>query len=357
MTTTSEETLEGHAEPEPHGVVTSADELSDDTRSLMEGMIKESLTRDPEDEEPAEAPAAEEARAEAAAETPATEEPPAAEPVVDTSAHTDSMAKLAAREKEIDEKRLEMREAEKRITEHQQKLEEWKTDRISTLRGVMEVAGITDPEAQKAELATLYEEMTYNVLGVEPDAETSEAKKARAENARLKHQFEAFQKERAEADTRRTEEAEQAEVERQVGRAVESIGGYLSDSAHERPFLMVASSEPSKVIWSVLSEAAEQGQEITLKEAADKAEAHFKTEAEKYRSLLTTNDKAEQPEPSKQEAPASKQGAQSLTNTGASAAAPPTPKVKPGDMDDPDEAREASWNALQKMRKAAESAP
>jgi len=354
MTIESQEaTIPGHVEPDPHGTVTSADELSEDTRGLMDSMIKQSLTREPEDEEPEavpEPPAAEEATepADTAPET----------PVVDTSAHTDSLEKLTAREKEIDDKRLEMREAEKRIDEHQQKLEAWKTDRLSTLRGVMEVAGIIDPEAQKAELLNLSEELTYHVLGVAPDAEVSEAKKARGETARLKHQLEAFQKEQAEADRRRTEVAEQAEVQKQIGKAVESIGGYLADTSTERPFLMVASEEPRKVVWDVLSEAAKQGQELTLKEAADKAEAHFKTEAEKYRSLLTNTEKAEQPVPSKPAAPVSKQGAQTLTNTSASTAAPPTPKVKPGDLDDPDEARTASWNAWQRqVAKAAENEP
>jgi len=357
MTTESqEETIPGHVEPDPHGTVTSADELSEDTRGLMDSMIKESLTREPEDDEADTAPAASEPPAAEEAPPPADAAPEA--PAVDTSAHTDSLEKLTAREKEIDDKRLEMREAEKRIDEHKQQMEAWKTDRLATLRGVMEVAGITDPAAQKAEMATLYEEMTCNVLGVEPDAEVSEAKKARGETARLKHQLEAFQKEQVDADKRRTEVAEQAEVQKQIGQAVTSIGGYLSDTAHDRPFLMVASSEPSKVVWEVMSEAAEQGQEITLKEAADKAEAHFKTDAEKYRNLLTSTEKAEQPEPSKPAAPVSKQGAQTLTNTSASTAAPPTPKVRPGDMDDPDEARAASWASWKKqVAKAAEDGP
>lgn len=355
MTDASEELLEGHVEPESPGAVRSLDDLSPETRALMAEVAKQGPD-DADDEAPEVEEDAEEVEA-GPGEAEATEVEPAetkSEPVVDATVLSSALDQLREREKALDAKRDEIEAAEKRIADRERRMDAWKTDRLAALRDIAEEIGAKEPDAQKAWLEGLYEEMTYNVLGVEPDAETSEAKKARSETASLRRQVEELKKQQAEAERQRAEAAQRAEEEQKIAGAIRSVGGYLSDAAHEFPFLTRGSDEPGKVVWDVLNQAAVEGKELTLKEAADLAEAHFKTEAERFRDLLTPKTD-ETPEGTSTQRTTSHSGTRTLTNNSASAAPPPKPSVLPGDLDDDDEARAATIALLRKTIRQAES--
>ena len=202
-------------------------------------------------------------------------------------------------------------------------------DRISVIRDYLgALLGTEDDAIITGELEEVYEDLTRQKLGLAVDS-TAVAKR---ETAKLRREFESLKREKQKAEEQAERQRLEKEHQAAVNNALSQIGGFLEAGKDSHRFLMLEDN-PAYVVWDVIAtHYRDTGEEMTVADAAQRAETHFKQQATKYKQLLTEAQPTREPE---KQRPV-KQQKTSLTNAIASSEATATPDVH---YDDPDEAK------------------
>lgn len=213
---------------------------------------------------------------------------------------------------------------------------------------VMELLRLKHGDKAGERLSHVYNGLTRRVLGVQSDPQLA---KVEQRVSRFDEQLEAIKNEKAQIEAKLAER-DAADQELRVQGAIKQVEGYLKGFESEYPFLLAEADSPEEVVWGILEEAAQHGQDLTLEQAARLANDHFKPAFEKraprYQNLLAQNQA--KGSPTKPEAPASTTGApprKSLTNADASSV-PAEKALEPPKTDA--ERRDRAFAALQAGR-------
>lgn len=297
----------------------------------------EATPDDDDGEEPEGEPAADPAPEPAAEAAPAEPEKPETTTEAAPAAAAPPPAIVAEMEGKLAASLERIRQAEeaaKPLKERAKKLDERKSrfgsDRIGVLNETIgEMIGTDDPEKIKAARTELYNELTWQVLEVEPPSED----KAASETRTLRRELEDIKRKAREAEDRAAQERQRSEEEQQISTAISTIGNSLQAIAAEVPFLL-AEPNAARMVFDVMLDADKAGKDITLKQAAEAANTTIKQAVEKYRHLLVGPTQAEEPKQASATSEATTKATPTLTNAAASqrtAEPPKEPDIDPAD--------------------------
>lgn len=201
-----------------------------------------------------------------------------------------------------------------------------------------------DEARRKEALPKIYDSLTSEILGVESAEQI--AKRQQAQLSHLAQQIEAQERYLRELESRRsTEESETRE--RRVESGLQDLSKALTET-NDYPYLLAESDDPARVVWEIMVEAAERGEEVPeWDKAARMANDHFKPLVEKkqtrYQTLLAQGANGT---PVQHESPPSQMGTQRLSLTNAdSSQVPPLRTVQP--LPNREASIEQAWRMLQ----------
>lgn len=251
-----------------------------------------------------------------------------------------SLAKLMREKRELDARAESFKGAEPSLAAVNQAKKLWEAgDHLGAFNAFM---AVTAGDKAKEQLPKLYDQLTSQILGV--DSPTNVAARTEREIATLKRELEELKQERATSQADYETWAAQ-DRERRVSAAVESVGTLLEKTT-DYPFLMAEADNPAQVVWDIMVEAIERGEEPPEPEAAAKlANTYFQPIFEKkknrYQNLLAPQGASGSSQP---ETTASQNGSRkSLTNADAARA----PDLQtPAPIADRDESIDAAWQML-----------
>lgn len=172
---------------------------------------------------------------------------------------------------------------------------------LPALRRLIQTMGVEQADDIVEELL---DEYTLQTLKIEPDSGT----KAQRETRRLRRQLAEAEKQRAEADRRRTEEEEARQRRAQERAAVEEIGRHFESQTETFPHLasIRGSKEfrsPEELIWGeIVSHWNQTGQELSLDDAAKRAETKLERLVTPFRGLYAPAANADPETPQQQQA-------------------------------------------------------
>lgn len=174
------------------------------------------------------------------------------------------------------------------------------------------------------ELAASYNGLTEHILGAQsqPSPELTQVKR---EVSRTANEVAAIKLERDQARAALAEK-EEAERERAIQGAKQTVGGFLKDTETTYPYLVAEADAPEEIVWGILEAAAERNEEMTLAQACELANEHFKPTAEKkaarYQNLFAPKPATGSPlKPETRTSPTASPR-KSITNADASSVAP-----------------------------------
>jgi hypothetical protein len=258
-----------------------------------------------------------------------------------------SLAKLMKEKRELDARAETYKGAEPALAAVTRAQKLWESgDHAGAFHEFMSVAA-GDAAKVKEHLPKLYDQLTSQILGV--DSPQNVAARTEREIATLKRELEELKQERATTQAEYEQWTSQ-DRERRVSAAVESVGALLEKTS-DYPFLMAEADNPAQVVWDIMVEAIERGEEPPEPEAAAKlANQYFQPIFEKkknrYQNLLAPQGASGSNQP---ETPSSQNGSRkSLTNADA-ATAPDLQTPQP--ITDRDESIDAAWRLLQERHR------
>jgi hypothetical protein len=208
---------------------------------------------------------------------------------------------------------------------------------------------IYGPEKAQEMFPHVYASLTSEVVGVESAAQAQA--RFQRDLARLQQQQQELQ-EKVARDQAAHEQWIASTREERITGAVGTIASMLEQST-DYPYLLAESEEPAQVVWEIMVEALERGEQPpTPEEAAKIANNHFQPIFEKkktrYQHLLAPQGASGSNQP---ETPASQNGSRkSLTN--ADAASAPDLRAPPTIMNR-DDSIDAAWRLLQERHRQA----
>lgn len=190
---------------------------------------------------------------------------------------------------------------------------------------IEELLALKHGDKASARLPETYNALTARVL----ESQTAKQPVSRAERGVSRLERELEEVKAREAQTRaRLEEREAEEYERSVRGAKATLSKFLQDNQTSYEALLLEADAPEEIVWEILDEHEKLKKPITLGEAAELANQHFKPafqrKAERYNQIKNSPAPKKANEvPTKLEAPTSKSAPprKSLTNADASAVA------------------------------------
>lgn len=243
----------------------------------------------------------------------------------------DAFNRIYEREKHLHDLQERLKPVQKAQESIERARERWKTDRLGALD---EFISSVAPGATDAEYQALYQALTDKFLGV---SSSTGAESDTSEVAKLRQELQQYRQQAEETEKRREEERLRQEHATRVQAALTQIGSVLSDSKDAYPHLngealqaISPDESPEQIVWGVLWGAHENGDELTIQQAAEKAETFIKNRVENLRNLLAPSSKTDEPTTSSRDTSKSPRS-QTLTN--ASASEVPSRSLKEYDPD------------------------
>lgn len=223
---------------------------------------------------------------------------------------SDKFAALSRKERAIVKARQEL-SAQKAEMEREKQSSAKDREEFNRWRALKDNAKL-DPDAYLNEAGLTYGSLTERNLkgGIDPNAILEKTNQTIA-------QFRKEQEEKESAAKKAQEEASKKDLDQRVTNFISGIYDFVEQN--KETYELIAQTEQQNLVWDVIRVGAQRGQELTVKQAAEKVEDYLGGQVEKALSAKKFKDRFTQV---RKEEP--KPGAPSLTNSMAPSTQSPT---------------------------------
>lgn len=233
---------------------------------------------------------------------------PEPEPAADDDKYSRAFSKLSKREKELRARESELKDQVAVVQRMDEAFQLYHTDPVRYFKAQLEyIHG--SPEAAQDAFAELYNQLTLDVLGVEAPSDLKEG----AQYRKLQRELEQFKRQHEDEKRQSQLEAAQAQAQSTIARAKSNIQVELAGHAQEFPFLVGQQEyDPAELVYQIIyrdwedqhAQGVESPVALDRFEAAARADAFFREQAERWSELAAKNGQAKvSPTPKPQSLP------------------------------------------------------